>query len=122
MKALILLIAISFSFLLSPVVVYAQGSTATCEIPAEDLIGDIQNIPCPEADASTLQRLLNAVYLVGGALSVLFIIIGGAKYVMSMGNPEATKSAKDTILYAVIGLVVVLSAFVVTEFIIDSVF
>lgn len=45
-----------------------------------------------------------------GAISVIMIIIGGFRYIVSGGDSNATKGAKDTILYAVIGLIIALIA------------
>ena len=42
-----------------------------------------------------------------GAVSVIMIIIGGFKYVTSNGDASSTKSAKDTVMYALIGLLLV---------------
>jgi hypothetical protein len=66
------------------------------------------------ADRSTLGRVLSIitqtiVYVVGG-ISIIMIVIGGLRYVTSGGDPNTTKGAKDTILYAVIGVVVAIIA------------
>lgn len=54
------------------------------------------------------------VYLTGG-ISVVMIVVGGFKYVISAGDSNGVKSAKDTILYASIGLAVaILSQAIVT--------
>ena len=45
-----------------------------------------------------------------GAISVLMIVIGGLRFVLSQGDASAVSSAKNTVLYAVIGLVVALMA------------
>ena len=66
-------------------------------------------------------NILYAVYGVIGILAVVFIIIGGVNYSISQGDPGKTKKARDTILYAVIGLIVVLSAFAITAFILKGV-
>lgn len=43
-----------------------------------------------------------------GALAILFIVIGGVKMITSSGNPKQLESAKKTLTYAIIGLVVIL--------------
>lgn len=50
-----------------------------------------------------------AMYLVG-ALSVIFILIGGLRYVLSAGDPKNLTQAKQTIIYAIMGLVIALLA------------
>ena len=65
-----------------------------------------------------LNNALNTVYLVGGMLAVIVIIVAGYFYVTSSGNATAVEKAKNAILYSVIGLVIILLAFVVTWFVI----
>lgn len=70
--------------------------------------------------SSILYRAVQIVTLVTGAVSVIMIIVGGFKYVVSGGDSSATKSAKDTILYAVIGLVIALFAQIIITFVLSS--
>lgn len=76
--------------------------------------GDL-DIPKTEASAGSLQSILSSVFLLAGGIAVIFVIVGGLKYVLSAGDPSQTAKAKDTILYAVIGLVVSLLAFVIVR-------
>lgn len=69
---------------------------------------------------SIVNTIINIFSVVVGAVSVIMIIIGGFRYVISGGDSSATKSAKDTIMYAVIGLVVVLFAQVIVLFVISN--
>ena len=65
--------------------------------------------------------LLNLVYLVAGMVAVIVIILAGFSYVTSRGNAEKTKQARNSIMGALIGIVIIMSAFVVTQFIIRGV-
>lgn len=77
------------------------------------------SVGIPQVDAdSVVQGVLNTVYFIAGAASIIIIIIGGILYATSEGDPSKVKRAKDTILYAVVGLVVVMMAFVITGFVI----
>ncbi len=67
-----------------------------------------------------VRNILNAVYLWIGIIAVIAIIIGGVKYMTSQGDASKIKSAKDTILYAIIGLIVALLAFAITNFILGA--
>jgi hypothetical protein len=51
------------------------------------------------------QIVLQIVFGVLGAVALIYIIIAALKYVTSQGDPQSTTRAKDTILYAVIGLI-----------------
>lgn len=79
-------------------------------------------LPTPHVDASgdTVTTILNIIYAVVGALTLLFVVFGGFKFIISRGDPQATARAKDTILYAVIGLAVVFSAALITNFVIGK--
>jgi len=56
-----------------------------------------------------------ALYL-SAAIAIIFIIIGGYKYLFSGGNPEAVQQAKNTIVWAIVGLVVILLAVLIIDF------
>lgn len=64
-------------------------------------------------------RIVQTVVIITGAISVIMILIGGLRYILSAGDPGATKGAKDTILYAVIGLVVVVFGQVIIAFVLS---
>lgn len=68
---------------------------------------------------SILATISRVVLLGAGVISVIMIVIGGFRYVVSGGDSSATKGAKETILYALIGLVVAISAQVIVTFILS---
>lgn len=55
-----------------------------------------------------------------GALSVIMIIVGGLRYVISGGNSSAVTAAKNTILYALVGLVVAVLAYSIITFVLGA--
>jgi len=59
----------------------------------------------------------NALIFLVGAVSVIMIIIGGLRYVTSNGDAKQTEAAKNTILYAVIGIVVAIASFAIVSFV-----
>jgi len=54
---------------------------------------------------------------IGGMVGVAYVIWGGIKYVTSQGEPDKAQSARQTIIYATIGVVISISATVVVNFI-----
>ena len=81
---------------------------------------------CPDTgtDANlpdVIVAILNSIIAVGGVVAVVYIIIGGYQYMTSTGDPSKIKKAKDTILYAVIGLIVCVLAFAIVNWVIVSV-
>lgn len=66
-------------------------------------------------------NITNLLLFVLGAIAVIVIIIGGIKYTTSDGDSAKIKSAKDTILYAIVGIVVALLAYAIVHFVISSI-
>lgn len=75
------------------------------------------NIPTPKA-SDILNGVLSTVYWAAGLMAVVMIIIGGLMYILSDGNAQKITRSKDIILYGVVGLAIVLVAFVITQFVI----
>ncbi len=75
--------------------------------------------------SNTLQQYIQIVInvLLGtiGVVAVIMLIIGGFRYVLSQGDEKATKGAKDTILFAIVGIVVAILAFAIVNFVIGSI-
>ena len=70
---------------------------------------------------SIIGTVINVISFIVGVIAVIMIIIGGLRYITSGGDSNNTKGAKDTILYAIIGLVVVAMAQVIVRFVIKKV-
>lgn len=64
--------------------------------------------------------ITNVMLFVVGAISVIMIIIGGLRYVVSGGDAGNVSAAKNTILYAIVGVIVSLFAYAVVQFVISS--
>ena len=67
--------------------------------------------------APLLSNIVNALIFVAGIVSVIVIIIGGFRYTTSQGNDKSVTAAKDTILYAVVGLVISILSFAIVNFV-----
>jgi hypothetical protein len=66
------------------------------------------------------QTITNILLFLIGAISVIMLIIGGIRYVLSNGDSNAVVGAKNTILYAIIGIVVAFLAYAAVNFIITQ--
>lgn len=64
-----------------------------------------------------VRTTVNTLLWIVGVASVIVIVVGGLRYVLSGGDPKNTAAAKDTILYAAIGLVVSLLAYAIVNFV-----
>ena len=89
---------------------------------AISLIGnlDTNKIFAENGLMGVLTNLLNLASWAAGIVSVIFVIVGGIMYIVAAGNEGATVKAKSTILWALIGLVVSISAVAITTFIITG--
>jgi cytochrome bd-type quinol oxidase subunit 2 len=70
---------------------------------------------------SIWNRILETFTFIIGAVSVLMIVVGGIRYVTSAGEQANIKAAKDTILYAVVGVVVAMLAYSIVHFVITNI-
>lgn len=74
-------------------------------------------IPAQEFTAVSFTNILNVVYMIAGIIAVVSAIIGGILLATSSGDPGKAARGRNTILYSVMGLVVVAAAFTITSFI-----
>ena len=76
-------------------------------------------LPQTDANGVKIQTVLQVAFVVAGSIALLVASIGAFKYVISQGDPQAVEKAKNTILYAIIGLVVALSAWTLVTFVLN---
>ena len=72
-----------------------------------------------KATGPIIKDIVNALLFILAAVAVIMIVIGGIKYTISQGDSSAITSAKNTILYSVIGLVVAILAYAIVNFVVD---
>ena len=89
----------------------SNSSTAVCKATSDKLFGA----------GSVWSNILNTLIYATGAVSVLMIVIGGFRYSISGGDQSAINSAKNTILYAVIGLVLAVTGYAIVNFILTRI-
>lgn len=78
------------------------------------------SLPRIGASSAQLSQILTIVFTTFGALAVLMIVIGGLRFVSAQGNPSEIAKARQTILYALIGLVLAISAQIIVGFVIGK--
>ncbi len=131
-KSLIFSLVVSAGFMLPtaialPTAVYAQGANIQDSL-CQGANLDANSTDCqvdPEEAGSTvntiLSNVINIFSIVVGVVSVIMIIVGGLKYITSGGDSGNVSGAKNTILYAIIGLVIVALAQVIVNFVLGRV-
>lgn len=90
---------------------------------AADTKVDTNSVGIPKVDLTqqTLGNVVSAVFVVVGSLAVLFVLVGAARYVAANGEPNKVSQAKNTILYAVVGVVVSALGFTIVQFVIGRI-
>lgn len=105
---------------LFPATVVAQNATDVCGGVALTGGSCSGSTSGPSVD-STIKLVVNILSTLVGVVSVIMVIIGGLKYITSSGDSNNISSAKNTILYAVIGLIIVALAQVMVRFVLNKV-
>lgn len=65
--------------------------------------------------------IVDTLLFVSGIIAVIFALIGGIRYVQSMGDPTRVQGAKNTLLYAIIGLIITILAIPISGFVISKI-
>lgn len=81
---------------------------------------DISPLPTTKADSNLVQTILSIVFTITGAIAVLMVIIGAIKYSSSGGDPSAVSKAKNTIIYAIVGLILSILSVSLVDFVIGK--
>ena len=88
---------------------------------AEAIIPKPDGLPEITTDDNLIKVIFTLVLNIVGAITLLIITLGGLKFVLSRGNPQETAKARETILYALVGLVIVILARVIVAFVFNKV-
>lgn len=72
-------------------------------------------------DSGVITSVTNILLFAAGAIAVIMVIWGGLRYVISGGNSSAVTAAKNTIMYALIGLVIAFLAFAIVNFVLSAI-
>lgn len=122
---------ISLSLLLTPVFngllvanpVYAAFSDNAKSAACQG-ITDTTGGACDTSGATSIDKTLTTVIdifsIIVGIIAVIMIIVAGVKFITSGGDSNKTASARSTVLYAIIGLVIVALAQVIVRFVLNK--
>ena len=71
-------------------------------------------------NTGVLTEITNVILFIVGILSVIMLIYGGLRYVISGGDSKKVTDAKNTIMYAIIGLIIAILSFAIVNFVINA--
>ena len=80
-------------------------------------------IPTSEAGNSLtgyITNIANALIFLVGAVAVIMVILGALKFVVSMGDPKRVENARNTIMYAIVGVVIAICSFAIVNFVLNA--
>lgn len=78
---------------------------------------------CPSnlfGDTGVFRQITNTILYIVGVVTVIVLIWGGLRYVLSGGDSKKVTDAKNTVLYAIIGLIISFLAFAIVNFVVDT--
>jgi hypothetical protein len=71
-------------------------------------------------DSGIFSTISSVLLFIVGAIAVIMIVIGGLRYVISGGDATQVQAAKNTILYALVGIIIAILAYAAVNFVIGS--
>lgn len=114
LASLALLMGIGFSVLVQPATVGAAPVDVLQKCNSDSKV-------CQGTGRNSLftlvENIINLLLTVIGIIAVIMIIIGGIRYTTSAGDPGQAKSARDTIIYAIVGLVVAIMSYALVNWV-----
>lgn len=111
------LVVASCALMLAPAVGVSALDGAS---DARDAVKDLQTGGDDTTVEGGITDLVNVLLFALGAVAVIMIIFGGFRMVTSNGNADQIKSGKNTIMYAVIGLIVAILAYAIVNFVVNA--
>ena len=116
------------SLLALPVIAFGVttlvADSASAQLDLESGINSAKGTGTPDnvtEDDGLIKKVVNLLLWAIGIVSVIMIIIGGIRYATSNGDSTQVTAAKNTIMYAVIGLVIAIFAYAIVYFVFDQI-
>ena len=81
---------------------------------------DVSTLPKIDDDKTIIPTVLNIFFIVLGGVSLIVIIISGIRLMTSSGDPQAVTKARNTIIYAAVGLAISISAFTIVSVVVGQ--
>jgi hypothetical protein len=87
-----------------------------------DVIVHSNQVDIPKSDltSNSVRTVLQIVFGLAGAIAFLIIVLAGLRFVIAAGDPQKTAQARNTIIYALIGLAVCILSFSIVTFVVKS--
>lgn len=88
---------------------------------AKQCLDDNGNPFTGDSVATSIKKVINILLYIAGIIAVIYVVIAGFRYVTSNGDSGAITKAKNTVIYALIGLAVAVMAYAIVNFVLDNI-
>lgn len=130
-KSYTLALTMMFSFgavTLAPATVFAANTIqqSLCEGTNSALSGTPGDVSCGGTTdgkaslANVASKVVNYLSIIVGIIAVIMIIVGGFRYIVSGGESSNVSGAKNTLIYAIVGLIIVALAQFIVRFVLNN--
>ena len=115
-----------FGFLpvILPAVAFAENENPFSKVcdqaTAENSFVCNESAKDPSAQDGIIVKVTNIVAYIGGIAAIIIIMVGGFSYVMSSGDSSKINKAKDMIIFALVGLVIIVFARTIIVFVVSK--
>ncbi len=114
----------ALTFAMQPAMaVHIEGHSANASAACDGVV--LAGGSCDDSGETGIRNVITTIIdvlsIIVGAISVIMIIIGGLRYVISSGDSSGTAAARNTIIYAIVGLVIVIFAQAIIAFVVGRV-
>ena len=106
---LVIFQGLAFSFVFADTNSCISTDTSNCV--------NISPLPTTSTGSNTVGTLLNLTFIILGSVAVLIMVLAGFRYITSSGKPEELAKAKDTIIYAAVGIIICVFAVTIVSFV-----
>ena len=125
MKRLKILLTVAFSFVMLALPAAAYAATASGEAVCEGVGIAAGSSGCGNGTGPSIngviETAISILSILVGVVAVIVIILSGLKYITAGGDSSKISSAKDTLIYAIIGLIIATLAQVIVRFVLNKV-
>jgi len=122
LRTAIMSLALVFGLGLAPVMAPATAYASAKDQLCQGATGDKNCVAKGEKNdlMGIFKTVVNILLFIVGAVSVIMIVVGGLRYVVSGGDSSAVNSAKNTVMYAIVGIVVAFMAYAIVNFVVTA--
>ncbi|MCX6739661.1 MAG: hypothetical protein NTZ49_00350 [Candidatus Parcubacteria bacterium] len=118
MKKKIIFIILLLNLIFWPQAIFAQESTY---MDGLDIFGDYTVLPSGNLEV-IVSRIINVFIGLAGIFLVGIFLYAGVTWMVALGNEEKVKLAKDTIIQATIGLVIMVTSYSIAQFLLNAIY